>query len=72
MKAQFHLGWLRRKVRVRPASPRGVALNYAIHEEQALAINDFVTKHGLGYRSSYDTWRLNSAEAKTMFVLRWS
>lgn len=70
--SQFHLGWIKRKVRVRPASSRGVALPHAIQEQEAEDITQFVQAHGLGHRCSYDMWRLNSQQAVTMFKLRWA
>ncbi len=70
-KPKFHLGWKKLKVRVRPASIQGVALGYAISEEEADAVNEFVQQHSLGQRCSYDMWRMNSASSRTMFQLRW-
>lgn len=69
---RFHFSWLRRKVRVRPASIAGAPLGYAIEEHEANEIDQFVQANQLGQRTSYDMWKLNSDAAVTMFKLKWS
>lgn len=69
---RFHFSWLRRKVRVRPASIAGAPLGYAIKEHEANEIDQFVQANQLGQRTSYDMWKLNSDAAVTMFKLKWS
>lgn len=41
-------------------------------EHELVEIADWVTKHELGTRTSFDTWKLKNAEAVTMFLLRWN
>jgi len=69
---RFHFSWKRHKVRVRPASIAGAPLGYAISNEDAAEIDQFVQTNQLGQRCSYDMWKLNSAAAVTMFKLKWS
>lgn len=69
---RFHFSWLRRKVRVRPASSAGAPMGYAIDEHEAAEIDQFVQANQLGLRTSYDMWKLNSDAAVTLFKLKWS
>lgn len=69
---RFHFSWRRLKVRVRPSSIAGAPLGHAISLEEAYEIDQFVQDNQLGYRVSYDMWKLYSAAAVTMFRLKWS
>lgn len=69
---RFHFSWKRRKVRVRPAGHNGGFAGYAIRDEDAEEINQFVQDNQLGHRCSWDMWKLNSDAAVTMFRLKWS
>lgn len=69
---RLHFSWKRHKVRVRPAGPNGGFAVYALGEQDANDIDQFVQDNQLGQRVSYDMWKLNSAAAVTMFRLKWS
>lgn len=45
---------------------------FDITEEDLVEVAQWVIDHELGHRTSHNQWKLNSAEAVTMFLLRWN